>query len=307
MLHRNARLWIIFTLVIASGLGLIAGVPGETDAAGGALVTVLPDAGNSALYAEVDPVRGGIVTFTGKVIVEQPVDIDAQYVSIQLVAEVEGWQVTQIPLMTSARLPAEIPFSVSTVVPQFTATSGLDATKTMSISGTWSYEPGLITGQVQPVEVFIYIKQFYQYSVRSPTPNIQTAPGGEFDLTLEIMNEGNGDDEFGIEIQNRERMEDNGWTFIFDQAKFNIPHGETLEVTFKVTTPKKWDAFRNNIVVLHFIVTSHQAVNANAISETAFYSVYVRQRGVAIPGFEAPLMLLAVLAVLSIAYVKRRR
>lgn len=293
-------------MVLSMGLITLVEIPDGSDAAGEALVTVLPDTGNQALYAEVDPVRGGIVTFTGKVSIDQPVDLDAQYVSVQLHAEVGGWEVTEIPLMTVARLPTIIPFSVSAIVPQNTRTSRMDVTEVMTITGSWSYEPGLLQGQVEPVDVLVYIRHFYQHSVKCSTPYIHTSPGGEFDLELEIVNEGNGDDEVVIDIDRRDRMEDHGWTFVFDKAKYAVPHGESITVKFHVSTPKKWDTFRNNIVVLHFVVTSDQAARSNAVSETAFYSVYVRQRGVAVPGFEAPLMLLALLATTSLAYVKRR-
>ncbi|MEA3559334.1 MAG: choice-of-anchor T family protein [Candidatus Thermoplasmatota archaeon] len=306
MSRTGSRALVLSFLILGMGFLAVVHIPDSTDAAGGALVTINPDPGNSALYAEVDPVRGGIVTFTGTVSIEQPIDLDAQYVSVQLNAGIEGWQVTRIPLITAARLPVIVPFSVSAMVPMNTQTSGLDVTKLMTISGTWSYEPGLLNGQVEPVEVFIYIHQFYQYSVNCRTPYIHTAPGGEFDLELEITNEGNGDDEVTVDIQNRDRMEDNGWTFIFDASKWTLPQGETSIIKFHVTTPKKWDTFRNNIVVLHFAVNSEQASMSNALGEAAYYSVYVRQRGVAVPGFEAPLMALALLFSVSASFVRRR-
>lgn len=301
------RVAAVMLLVLGMCLASLVKVPERADGVGGALVTVLPDTGNQALFAEVDPVRGGIVTLTGKVRIDQPVDLDAQYVTVQLYAEVGDWEVTRIPLITAARIPTIIPFSVSVVVPQNTRTSGLDVTEMMTITGSWSYEPGLLQGQVEPVDVLVYIRQFYQYRVRCSTPYIHTSPGGEFDLELEIVNEGNGKDEVTIEIDRRDRMEDHGWTFVFDKAKYELPHGETIKVKFHVSTPKKWDAFRNNIVVLHFTVSSDQAIRSNAVSENAFYSVFVRQRGVAVPGFEVPLMLLALLAAVSFSYIRKRR
>ncbi|MFW3146201.1 MAG: choice-of-anchor T family protein [Thermoplasmatota archaeon] len=303
---RTGLLVLSLLTIIAAGFAYFP-PQGEVDAAGGALVTVLPDVGMTALHADVDLVRGGIVTFTGSVFADLPLDIDAQYVIVNLEADAGGWETTEIPEIIIARLPSSVPFSVSVIVPKNTSTSGLEASNSLKITGSWSYEPGLLTGTIEPVESFIFVQQFYQYRVTCSDTFIQTSPGGEFDLVLEIYNEGNGDDEITFDLERKEHMENNGWAFIYDQTKWTIPKGGSVKIPISVSTPKKWEMWRNSLVVLHFIITSEQGSYNNEVIEVAQFSVFVRQRGVGIPGFELPVILLSLLLVLSLGLARRRR
>ena len=198
-LHQPMSQWKVRCLVLiimmlgVSILGLYEGTE-DAEAIGEALITILPD--QAALHAKVDPSRGGIVTLTGLIDGKQPRDIEYQFIVVDLVAEVEGWQVTEIPTIILNRNMPQVAFSVSVMVPKEMQTSGMDATKSLSISGTWSYEPDTgLSGDVEPVEVFIYIDQFYEYRIRAKQSFIQTSPGGEFDMEIEVINEGNGIDE----------------------------------------------------------------------------------------------------------------
>jgi hypothetical protein len=226
---------------------------------------------------------------------------------VTLEAEVEGWEVTRIPPLIVTKNMRQIGFSVSVVVPAEMQTSGLDATKSLRVFGEWSYEPdSVLTGSVEPVEIFIYIDQFYEYRVTSDYSFIQTSPGGEFDIDLEITNEGNGDDEVTIDIDRRDEMEERGWAFVFDVTKWDVPHQQTIKIPIHVATPRRWDGYRDKVAVIRFNVYSEQAIMNNAVSEQASYSIFIRQRGVSLPGFEPLLMLLAVFLVSILAFHKRR-
>jgi hypothetical protein len=261
---------------------------------------------------DVDPQRGGIITYTGRVDITQKFrDLDFQFAMISLNATcTAGWEVTDIPVYTVSRVGIDEPeFSVSVFVPQLTTATGKSEVHEVIISGTWWYEPeieGLTSsGEIPATSTFLYVNQVYQYQIRSEPGYIQTAPGGQFDLDLIIENTGNGDDEIEVVIERRARMEDNGWAFIMDRTHYELPRGGTQKVNIKVTTPNRWDGWRNVISVIRFRVTSSQASQNNDVSQEVYYSVYVRQRGVSVPGFEAPLMLAAV--ILASALTLRRR
>jgi hypothetical protein len=296
---------ILLLILMVSILGFYKGVE-TVDGAGGALIIVNPDPGQSELHAKVDPSRGGIVTFTGFVDGKQPVDLDSQYAVVNLVAEIEGWEVTKIPSLVLTRSMNQIHFSVSIMVPPNIQTSGLDVTKIMSISGAWSYEPNGQSGIVDPLEVFVYIDQFYEYRIRAKQPFIQTSPGGEFDIELEITNEGNGDDHVSIGVDRRENMESHGWAFVFETTSWDIPYQKTVIIPVHIATPKRWDGWRNKIVTIKFRLMSEQAVQTNAVAESASYSIFIRQRGVSVPGFEPFMVLIAILLASIFTLYKRR-
>jgi len=312
MMRRLTRrlLAIVFLLTLAA-TATLRYLPVEADGAGNLIVTIHPgrigSPGGDSILADVDPERGGIVTFVGYINVEQWVEIDAQYAVVDLEAEIEGWPVTEIPLLVVTKSQSTIPFSLSIMIPPRSMTSGMDYTKTLTVSGSWEYVPESNSGQVSPVTFFVYIKQYYEYSVRCKQPYIQTSPGGEFDIDLEITNTGNGEDEVTVDIERRSTMESNGWAFVFETTKFELAHGQKKVVPVHIATPKKWEGWRNNIVVLTFTVASEQASQTGAVVEGAVYSVYIRQRGVSLPGFEVPVILLGMLLVFILSSKRRRK
>jgi len=305
-LVRFRVLTLLLIMVMAGALGMLL-VPDDAEAVGEAIVTVNPESGQSALHAQVDPSRGGIVTFRGFVTLTEALSPDVQFVVVNLVAQVEGWEVTPIPILTLTDVLNPIQFAVSVIVPEGYKTSGLDATKTMTITGSWVYEPNTRSGDVQPLDVFIYIDQYYEYMIKCDTPFIQTSPGGEFDIELEIINEGNGDDQISLVVDRRDVMESNGWAFVFDTTQWDVPFQKSIKIPVHIATPKKWDGWRNNIIVVKFMMTSDQAVASHAVTEPAAYSIFIRQRGVSVPGFEPVLALFALIIVCTVLVHRRRR
>lgn len=277
----------------------------EADALGELRVTIEMDSYEPNV--DVDPQRGGIITYTGSIRTVQVNDPDFQLANVFLEANCSaGWRVTEIPVLTLTRGTSVRQFSVSVFVPQLYKASEIDTIHTLTIKGNWAYDPGILTGDIDPTNVFLHVNQVYQYTIKCNPGYIHTSPGGEFIIDLEITNEGNGDDEVEISIDRRDRMEDNGWAFVFSQTQFILPYDETIIVPVRVTTPSRWDGWRNVISVIRFQVTSSQALQNSDVAENVYYSVYVRQRGVSVPGFEAPLLLVSVMAV-AFLMVRRRR
>ncbi|MBN1390205.1 MAG: hypothetical protein JXA22_06145 [Candidatus Thermoplasmatota archaeon] len=297
---------MIMVVMVAGAFGLIRNSD-DAKAVGEAIVTVNPASGQSSLHVKVDPSRGGIVTFSGYIAMTEAFSPDSQFIIVNLHADVEGWEVTTIPVLTLTASYTQLSFTVSVRVPSGYKTSGMDATKVMTITGTWEYQPESRSGNVQPLEVFVFIDQYYEYSIKCDRSFVQTSPGGEFDIDLEISNDGNGDDKISINIDRRDRLERNGWAFVLDTTKFVLPYQQTIKVPVHVVTPREWDGWRNDIIVIQFDLTSEQAFNSNSVAEPASYSIFVLQRGVSVPGFEPFLFLLAVLISSLFAFSGRRR
>jgi len=297
------RTCMLLTTVLLAFTAFSAYQLEDADGVGDIIVAVNLD--DYVVNADVGPAHSGLVTLTGYIHAVQPIDLDAQYGMIQLEVDAGGWQVTDIPLITVTNMDTEQVFSVSVLVPQGSASSDLNSSQTVTVSGSWYYEPESRSGTIEPVSAMIYIEQYYQYSVTVDRGYMQTSPGGEFDIELSIVNEGNGDDEISVEVLNRAQLERQGFAIILDIEKFPLDHGKTIEVPVHITTPTDWGVWENTITVVRFFISSDQAVYAQDIAENSFVSVYVRQRGVSVPGFELPMVLIS--ALLAALMLQRSR
>lgn len=281
----------------------------EAEGSGGVVVYIQMD--EITKTVQVIPGMGGVVTFTGKIQARNLMELKAQVVLISLEASVPDapdWQVTDIPLLMASQNQDVIFFSFSVRIPLSSITSGMDAVHKVIIAGTWIYEPGMIQGEVPQAEGTIFIGQYYQYTVTSDAPYIQTSPGGEIDVVLEITNQGNGNDIIVVDVQNKEVLAEEGWVVEQKEKRFELPFQGTIKVPIRIIAPVNWDPWVNDITFVKFRIYSVQAENSQTLmdGERVLYSIYIGQNGVAVPGFEPSLLILAVL-VATMIYVHRRR
>ncbi|MCU0799505.1 MAG: hypothetical protein MUC62_07525 [Candidatus Thermoplasmatota archaeon] len=294
-------------LLLFGGLCLAAFLPDGAEAVGEMSVTAFFD--RNSVDAHVDPERGGFVTFTGYVVPLFPFEVDGQYAIIRLTAEAGGWETTDIPVLTATKVTNELMFSVSVLVPPETRASGGDITQTLTVSGTWSYEPESRSGQVEPVEGFIVIRQYYMYRLSLDRSYVQVSPGTEFDIEIRIENQGNGDDEVEIDIEGREVLEEEGWTFQMNRTLFRLPYNGKVRMGMTITTPKDWSPWVNEVRIFRFIVVSSQAVGTPELElyEVAGVSMFVRTQGISVPGFEPVIALIALAAGAALFAGRRLR
>jgi hypothetical protein len=287
---------MVLITLLSVGACLAILMPDRADAVGEMSVTAFLDNGRNSVDANVDPERGGVATFTGYVIPLFPFEVDGQYAIIRLTADAGGWETTEIPVMTATKVTTKLLFSVSVLVPPGTEASGGDISQTISISGTWTYEPESRSGQIEPVDGFIVIRQYYMYKLDLERSYLQVSPGTGFEVELTIQNQGNGDDEVELSIEGREALENEGWTFQMNKTLYKLPFNGRTKVTMTITTPKEWSTWVNEVRVFRFIVVSSQAVGTPEVElyEVAGVSMFVRVQGVSVPGFEPMVAIIAI-------------
>ncbi len=292
-------------------------VPDDVEAIGDLGIYIELDEGN--VDVDVSPGKGGIITFTGSVNVIGiwPDLTSFQYVIVKLQADAGGFKVSEIPelylVKPSSDEPRIIeagftdrPFSISVMIAPGTQYSGMSTPLIVTVGGTWVYNVGALQGEVDAAQMMISVEQYYHYRVECDTSYVQTHPGGEFQLDLKVFNEGNGDDRIEIDIENREKLEGNGWTIQLLRTEFFLSNGGSVKVPIKITTPVKWEPWKNRVTAIRFLIQSSQAASSLEVTEIIHHSVFVRQRGVSIPGFQPALMIFAFLLV-SFVYAARRR
>lgn len=307
MIGKNAARASIFIILVIMLGSMFIYIPKEddtVDAVGRPAIRI--ELAQTKQTAYVAPGQDGVVTFTGTVTATIPVSPQIQYLVVNLQAEAGGWPVSVPPSLTFNRAITQQGFAVSVQVPVETSqkTSGQ-----LSISGRWSYSPGTRGGNVDPATAIIVIKQYYQFSVGCDKPYVQVGPGSSLGFKIRLINEGNAADRLTIEVLNLDKLANKGWTVQLSQDKFSVPEKQEKVLTVSVTTPVEWNIWKNDVDTVRLRITSAQAEQNGDISDIADYSLYIRQRGFSVPGYEPVLaiMSLTILAVLLVGFVRRKR
>jgi hypothetical protein len=300
------RVSIFLILVLMLG-SLFMYLPKETDeaeAVGAPAIRI--ELAQTKQTAYVAPGQDGVVTFTGQVTATIPWSPNIQYLVVTLSADAGGWPVSVPPSLTFNKAQRQQSFTLSVQVPVETSqkTQGQ-----LSVSGKWRYSPGSLGGTVDPATAIIVIKQYYQFSVGCEKPYVQVGPGSSLGFQIRLINEGNAADRLRVEVTNLDKLAEMGWTIQLSQDKFSVPEKQEKVLTVSVTTPVEWNVWKNKVDTIRLRIVSAQAESLGDISDIADYSLYIRQRGFSIPGYEPVLaiMALTILSVLMVGFVKRKR
>ncbi|MGA1821064.1 MAG: choice-of-anchor T family protein [Thermoplasmatota archaeon] len=304
MTSPTARIGIV--LIMISMLGsLIVFIPeeAEVEAVGSPAISI--SITQPKAIAHVAPGQDGIVSFSGTVTAQIPWSPSIQFCVVSLIAEAGGWPVSTPPPLIFSKQVKTSDFKLTVQVPPTTShmTQGQ-----LSVSARWSYSPGAIGGTVTPTSAIIVVEQYYQFSVACENPFLEIQPGSATGFQLKLINEGNAADKLRIEILNQNDLSDAEWTVQLSQNRFEVPEKSERQLTLTLTTPKKWHIWMNKITTINLKVVSSQAETLGQPSDVAEYSLYVRQRGVGIPGFEPTFAIMALALLGAVGYrIHRKR
>mgnify|MGYP006293004425 FL=1 len=305
MSSTRARIGIMAIMVLLLG-SLYLYIPSEeekeVDAVGAAAITInLAQKKQTALVA---PGQEGIVTFTGEVTAQIPWSPSIQYCIVYMQANAGGWVVSLPPPLIFSKQTRTNNFAMTVQVPPETSyfTQGQ-----LEVTATWRYSPGRLTGTVPPTSAIIKVNQYYQFSVGCEKPYVEVAPGNSLGFRVSLFNEGNGNDKLRMEITNLKDLADEGWTVQLSQDKFQVPEKQERVLTVSVTTPVKWHPWMNKVTTINLKTVSSQAESLGQPSDISTYSMYVRQRGVAIPGFEPTFAIIALALIGAVGYNMQRK
>jgi hypothetical protein len=307
MIGKNAfrvSIFLIMVLMLGSLFVYLPKEKDEADAVGAPAVRI--ELAQTKQIAYVAPGQDGVVTFTGTVTATIPWSPNIQYLVVTLMADAGGCAVSVPPSLIFSKAQKQQSFTLSVQVPVETSqkTQGQ-----LSVSGKWRYSPGSLGGSIDPATAIIVVKQYYQFSIGCEKPYVQVGPGSSLGFQIRLINEGNSADRLRVEITNLDKLADMGWTIQLSQDKFSVPEKQEKVLTVSVTTPVEWNVWKNKVDTIRLRIVSAQAESLGDISDIADYSLYIRQRGFSIPGFEPVLamMSLIIIAVLLVGFAKRKR
>ncbi len=174
--------------------------------------------------ADVAPGQDGIVTFTGTVFVEMPYAPNVQYLVVQLQADAGDWPVSVPPALTFSKAQKQQSFTMSVQVPIGTSSGG---SYDLIVGGTWSYSPGVQSGECAPTSSLIFVKQYFSHDLNSDDLFKEALRGKVAQVEIGIENTGNGEDEILIEVVNSMDLLEEGIEPYFNDDTHIIPENES--------------------------------------------------------------------------------
>ncbi|MFW3147012.1 MAG: choice-of-anchor T family protein, partial [Thermoplasmatota archaeon] len=239
----------------------------DVNAAGDA--TVVINLHQSKQTAYVAPGQDGIVTFTGTVTAQVAWSPNIQYLYVDIEAYAGGWPVSTPPRLTFSRAQKEQSFTVSVQAPNGASS---DDPHGLFVNGTWSYSPGVMSGECEGATAIIVVAQYYALDIGADDPIVQCERPGEAELTIFIENIGNGNDEAGLDVTNFDELLDQGIEAMLPDNRFVIEEGEIREILLYL---KSSDKPRQGTYEIELEAHSFTAVQRGYPQEKAYFTAYI--------------------------------
>jgi hypothetical protein len=178
----------------------------------------------------------------------------------------------------------------------------------VTVTGTWRYTPGTIQGTVIPDTAAILVDQYYLFSVGCDKSYVQVSPGDSIGYRLRLINEGNSQDKLKVDIKNLPSLIKQKWTVVLSQDQFIVQEKQESPVTIGVSTPVKNIIWKNDVDMVSLRITSTQAESLSQVSIPSEYTLYIRQKGFQIPGFEPTFAIIAMVLIstLLLGFARKR-
>lgn len=254
---------------------------------------------------QVAPGQIGIVQFTGEIQAEVPYEVRIQYLIVSLTYNAGGWVAVGTSQVIFAKGTSTQPFNCVVKVPEMTSHS---LTGQLTVAGTWRYAPGTMGSTITPDSAAIYVDQYYLFSVGCDKSYIQVSPGDSIGYRLRLINEGNYQDKLKVDIKNLPSLIKAKWTVVLSQDQFVVPEKQEYPVTIGVSTPVKNIIWKNDVDMVSLRITSTQAESQSQVVIPSEYTLYIRQKGFQIPGFEPTVAIIAMvlLSTLALGFARKR-
>ena len=124
--------------------------------------------------------------------------------------------------------------------------------------------------QPEEVKLLVVIKQFSRLRVEATESLVTMGVGNEIDLDFLVYNDGNGRDQFNLEISNKEYLEESGWSVLSPMSSVEIDSLSAPEkVRITLIAPPRISS--NNFTVLGN--GSHQQVFNLEFKATSEFSI----------------------------------
>ncbi len=293
---KRVSIMIIALLTLSMISMMMAFVPEEAEASPLTIVTLSLQADPPKV--DVSPGSAGIVTMHGTVTCTK---FGPDLVKVFLTGTSDFGTAPVVPssfvFSGSAGTATTEKFSVTTRVPM-----GTTFTLTPAVTVQGYYDQGALRDTVNPVSQIIQIEPYYKLEVDSPPP--QEIGAGEYVyFLLKITNVGNTEDTYEFVFLNLEDLQDDQWTVATITPK-TFQEDDIKTITVSAQAPQTWTIWKNEVQPFNLRILSQQSEDEGG---NVRYEVplYVRTKGIYIPGF-SPVFAIMGIGVVALIMGKRR-
>lgn len=296
---------LLFGIILGAGILLLTEFVSEEAEASQAIASIKLDV--TEQEAEVGPGKTGIVRFPGTVEASMVgAGANTQTIVVNLQASC-GWATTISPTtiyFTAQQAGTAKLFEAVVRVPNFSsfATQG-----ELVISGTIKTIPGVPAQYTIPeTKGIITIKPYYMVGVSCDEPYVEISPGDPIIYKLKIRNDGNTQERMKISIpeDNMDKLADEEWVVSMGARNIMLKEGKEDIITISVTSPQDWTLYRNRVTQIKVEITAENSMDVGQSPEVQEYYLFIRDKGIYIPGFEPLFTLMALVCV--VAFMRRK-
>lgn len=196
---------------------------------------------------DVSPGSSGMVSIAGEVTC---VKWGPDMVKVFLMADSETGSASVVPasfvFSGSAGSESTETFSVTTKVPQGYSSS---ANPAITVSGY--YDQGGLRTSIAPVTQIIIVLPYYKIGASAKDPIVQAKPGENANIYFEVFNEGNCDDVFLIDLENKGELESKGFR-LPTPMEVQITEDSSKNISYEVGIPRNISGIHS----LNLVITS---------------------------------------------------
>ena len=288
------RMLLMNFIVLGALLFIMVKIPGEAEAAQ-AWATI--EFEESEQKANVGLGETGIVKFTGKAtagLIGPGENVQMIQLDLTVVCA-WSYSITPSTLFFEPGVNEEKFFEVVVKVPNFWP---FTQPGRVEVSGQTRTIPGApVVRPISGINGIISIEPFYQLTVSCESPYIEISPGDPLVFSLKVKNDGNSLDEIKIDVDNMGDMAKEGWVVTLGQTSLTLEEKKEQVVKLSIGSPEDWTLYRNRVTRVEVTVTSLTSLTSSSEPETQKYNLFIRDKGIYIPGFEPMFALLALVIV----------
>lgn len=298
MRYELIRISMMTAIIVGAFLFIMVELP---DSAEAAQVTAQLSLDNAEQKASVGPGETGVVRFTGTVKVEMiGPGQSVQMIQVTLTASA-GWPATVTPssiTFLASQTGQAHPFEVVVRVPNFTS---FTQNGEVIIGGSVQTLPGApVRYNIPETKGIISINPYFLVRVQCDEPYMEISPGDQFMYQLKIRNDGNTPDNINIKIDEEsfKKLSGDHWVVTLSTNTIMVQEGKTENIPVSISAPEDWTLYRNRVTSIKITVRSETSLKQGS-PETHDYMLWVRDKGIYIPGYD-PILIVLSLAIVVI-------
>ncbi len=149
----------------------------------------------------------------------------------------------------------------------------------IKLGGQWQINPGTSGYIDEPFTLTVVTAQYSMVRINSPHSFVTGYPGEQRQYTLQVKNDGNGEDWFEVKFMNQDSLVETGFALVYETKKTEkVQPGETVNFTFDIIGPRSTVLWRSRISEVSIEVSSLSAEKVGT-HEKLSYSVFYQEKG----------------------------